>query len=102
MALGRGHGTRYTCQGPRNINQLGSLPLGLVSVIAGAVAESMGRRWVSIGAQWEYAIHSIGRFESEAITAWDKDLSIVEVDDDQRSAHPKELGVALSATATAN
>lgn len=35
----------------------------------GAVAESLGRRWLSIEADWTYAAHSIGRFDPDAVTA---------------------------------
>lgn len=35
----------------------------------GAVAQSLGRRWLSVEADWSYAAHSIGRFEPERITS---------------------------------
>jgi len=48
----------------------------------GAVAESLGRRWLSVEADWTYAAHSIGRFDPEAIVAWDKEITISEAASD--------------------
>lgn len=45
----------------------------------GAIAEEMGRRWASVEAEWEYAAHSIGRFDPEALVEWDRDLSMFEL-----------------------
>ena len=42
----------------------------------GAIAESLGRRWVSIEADWTYAAHSIARFDPEAVTTTAKDLEV--------------------------
>ena len=42
----------------------------------GAVAESLGRRWLSIEADWTYATHSIGRFNPAALTATSKHLRV--------------------------
>ena len=46
------------------------------SNMTGAVAEVMGRKWISIEAIWEYAIHSIGRFTPLEIISWDEDITI--------------------------
>jgi hypothetical protein len=35
----------------------------------GAVAEGLGRRWLSVEAKWEYVAHSIGRFDPSCITS---------------------------------
>lgn len=51
----------------------------------GAVAEEMGRRWVSIEAQWEYAAHSIGRFAPETIEETCTDLKVT------KRAEPEQL-----------
>jgi site-specific DNA-methyltransferase (cytosine-N4-specific) len=42
----------------------------------GAVAQSLGRRWISIEADWTYAAPSIGRFEPHYITATCKYLPV--------------------------
>ncbi len=47
----------------------------------GAVAQSLGRRWLSIEADWIYAAHSIGRFDPERITAACDELAVMEVDE---------------------
>ena len=44
----------------------------------GAVAESLGRRWMSIEAEWAYAAHSIGRFDPAALTGTCKEISVSE------------------------
>jgi DNA modification methylase len=46
----------------------------------GAVAETLGRRWLSMEAEWEYASHSIGRFSPTAIVATSKSIAIAERD----------------------
>lgn len=46
----------------------------------GAAAETLGRQWISIEAQWEYAAYSIGRFIPTHITATCPELTIKEVD----------------------
>lgn len=45
----------------------------------GAVAQSLERHWVSMEAEWQYAAHSIGRFEPTQITATCKDLTIAQL-----------------------
>lgn len=47
----------------------------------GAVAQSLGRRWLSIEAEWNYAAHSIGRFDPEQITTTCSEVSLVEKED---------------------
>jgi site-specific DNA-methyltransferase (cytosine-N4-specific) len=42
----------------------------------GAVAENLGRRWLSCEASWGYAAASIGRFDPESIVATCDDLEI--------------------------
>ena len=46
----------------------------------GSTAQEMGRRWASIEAEWEYAVHSVGRFDPDALTGIDRDLSIHELE----------------------
>lgn len=48
----------------------------------GAVAESWGRRWLSIEAEWNYAAHSIGRFDPRMISRTCKDITIEALDSD--------------------
>jgi DNA modification methylase len=42
----------------------------------GAVAQRLGRRWVSIEADWSYAAHSIGRFDPTAATSTCREIAI--------------------------
>lgn len=42
----------------------------------GAVAQSQGRRWLSVEASWTYATSSIGRFEPEDVLSTCKHISI--------------------------
>lgn len=42
----------------------------------GAVAEHLGRSWVSVEAEWEYATHSISRFDPKCISETCADLSM--------------------------
>ena len=44
----------------------------------GAVAETLGRRWVSVEADWTYATHSIGRFNPSVLTATCKEINLAE------------------------
>lgn len=50
----------------------------------GAIAERMGRRWVSVEAEWDYAVHSLGRFDPEEVVEWDRDLSVYELEEHER------------------
>jgi len=42
----------------------------------GAVAQALGRRWLSVEADWAYAAHSIGRFDPDRIVATCDELAI--------------------------
>lgn len=55
----------------------------------GAVAQSLSRRWISIEAEWRYAAHSIGRFDPELVTSWDKDIAVAEIISDISQGLPK-------------
>ena len=46
----------------------------------GAVAQSLGRRWLSVEADWTYAAHAIGRFNPQMITSSCDELVVTEVD----------------------
>lgn len=66
----------------------------------GAIAEKMERRWISVEAEWQYAVHSIGRFKPERIVELDRDLALVEVqraldDLDQSAATASSSSTAL-------
>lgn len=45
----------------------------------GAVAQSLGRRWLSVEADWIYAAHSIGRFHPDCITSTCGELAISKI-----------------------
>ena len=45
----------------------------------GAVAQELGRRWLSIEADWNYAAHSIGRFDPTDLTRTCEGFSVREV-----------------------
>lgn len=47
------------------------------SNITGAISEDMGQRWVSVEADWEHAVHSMGRFDPTALIDRDRELSIL-------------------------
>lgn len=42
----------------------------------GAVAENLGRKWLSVEADWKYAAHSIGRFSPASISNTSRGISI--------------------------
>ena len=46
----------------------------------GAVAQSLGRRWLSVEADWTYAAHAIGRFDPRLITTTCDKLLITEME----------------------
>lgn len=52
----------------------------------GAVAQALGRRWLSIEADWTYAAHSIGRFDPQVVGATCDEIVISERDGDQAAA----------------
>ncbi len=52
----------------------------------GAVAEKLGRRWISCEANWEYASSSIARFPPSLITRTCKDLTLEKTDHAASSA----------------
>ena len=67
----------------------------------GAVAESLGRRWLSIEANWSYATHSIGRFNPLALIATSKHLPIMELGSlDQCRSRPSLLPAATSSSSS--
>lgn len=52
----------------------------------GAVAQCLGRRWLSIEAEWRYAAHSIGRFDPADITSACDGIVISERDEPHATA----------------
>ncbi len=58
----------------------------------GAVAETLGRRWISVEADWTYAAHSIGRFDPMVLTTTCNEIAVTELLSDHG-------GVANHATA---
>ena len=68
----------------------------------GAVAESLGRRWLSIEADWSYAAHSIGRFEPLALTATSKDLRVTELEDLRECGNQHSLLQAATASSSSD
>ena len=68
----------------------------------GAVAESLGRRWISVEADWTYAAHSIGRFDPTALTATCNEISVAELplEPDATAAHAHATAASSSSVAT--
>lgn len=64
----------------------------------GAVAESLGRRWISIEADWTYAAASIARFDPVAVIGTSKDLHVTTLDS-PAVHHASELPPAQAAAA---
>ncbi|WP_281019566.1 site-specific DNA-methyltransferase [Minwuia sp. IMCC3077] len=52
----------------------------------GAVAQDLGRRWLSIEADWTYAAHSIGRFDPATITSISEGFDVTELETDAELA----------------
>jgi site-specific DNA-methyltransferase (cytosine-N4-specific) len=48
------------------------------SNMTGSIAEEYGRQWISVEAQWEHSVHSIGRFNPDRIKATSSELTIEE------------------------
>lgn len=46
----------------------------------GAVAQDLGRRWLSIEADWNYAAHSIGRFDPTTLTSTCEGFDVIEIE----------------------
>jgi site-specific DNA-methyltransferase (cytosine-N4-specific) len=57
----------------------------------GEVAESLGRRWVSVEADWTYAAHSIGRFDPAALIRTCKEINVA-------AAPPRADGALIQST----
>lgn len=45
----------------------------------GAVAQSLGRRWLSVEADWIYAAHAIGRFDPDLVTPRCDELVVTKI-----------------------
>lgn len=64
----------------------------------GSIAEEFGRRWISIEAQWEYAAHSISRFDPESVQEVCADLKLTKQAEpeqvDHHSGRPLVSGAA--------
>lgn len=41
----------------------------------GAVAEGLGRRWLSVEAEWKYAAHSLGRFDPTSVVSFGQGIT---------------------------
>jgi site-specific DNA-methyltransferase (cytosine-N4-specific) len=52
----------------------------------GAVAEGLGRRWLSVEADWQYAAHSISRFAPDVIASTCSGVRVQERQDDHAAA----------------
>lgn len=46
----------------------------------GAVAQDLGRRWLSVEDDWTYAAHSIGRFDPTALTSVSEDFEVMNLE----------------------
>lgn len=62
----------------------------------GAVAEGLGRRWLSIEADWTYAAHSIGRFAPEALTSTCEGFEVTELASEESNQATAESSSASS------
>ena len=63
----------------------------------GAVAQNLGRRWLSVEDAWTYAAHSIGRFDPTALTSVSKDFEVTNLEKDAELAdggEPPQAGTA--------
>lgn len=58
-----------------------------------AVAQSLGRRWLSVEADWTYAAHSIGRFDPDQIASTCEGIAI-------RPRHDNQAAASSSSSAT--
>lgn len=56
----------------------------------GAVAQYLGRRWLSIETDWTYASHSIGRFDPAALTSVFEGFEVIELEKDANLADGAE------------
>ncbi len=48
----------------------------------GAVAQALGRRWLSVEADWSYAAHSIGRFDPATLTSVSEGFEVTNLETD--------------------
>lgn len=61
----------------------------------GAVAEGLGRRWLSVEADWQYAAHSISRFAPDVIASTCSGVSVQERQDDHAAASSSSSATPL-------
>lgn len=61
----------------------------------GSVAQSLGRRWLSIEADWTYAAHSIGRFAPDHIMSFCEGITIKPRHEDQAAASSSASAMPL-------
>lgn len=67
----------------------------------GAVAQSLGRRWLSVEADWTYAAHSIGRFEPSQVISTCDDMVITPIfSDTQEGAQSVQTSYEPDSEAT--
>lgn len=67
----------------------------------GATAEQMRRRWASVEAEWEYAVHSIGRFDPEVLVNRDRDLRLREIEQPDDKAIDGEYQATAASSSSA-
>lgn len=65
----------------------------------GAVAQDLGRRWLSVEADWTYASHSIGRFDPDAVTSACEGFEVTEIEcNDEVDEHEVHATAASSSS----
>jgi DNA modification methylase len=60
----------------------------------GAVAQELGRRWLSIEADWTYAAHSIGRFDPATLTSISEGFEVTEIEEEANVPYASEPAIS--------
>jgi len=68
----------------------------------GAKAEELGRRWLSVEADWTYASHSIGRFDPEALTSACEGFEITELGTNDEEPSEREAHATAASSSSAD
>lgn len=66
----------------------------------GSVAQNLGRRWLAIEADWSFAAHSIGRFDSSAITSTCEGFEVTKLEQDTDLSDGGAIAIAASSSST--
>lgn len=68
----------------------------------GAKAEELGRRWLSVEADWTYASHSIGRFDPDALTSACEGFEITELGTNDEEPAEREAHATAASSSSAD